>query len=114
MKNILEVKDLRKEFKGFTIDNISFNLEPGYIMGFIGPNGAGKSTTIKLIMNLLKKDGGDIKVFGLDNIKAEKEVKNRIGFVYDENYYYENLTITQMKNIVAGFYSMWDDNAFNK
>ena len=114
MKNILEVKDLRKEFKGFTIDNISFNLEPGYIMGFIGPNGAGKSTTIKLIMNLLKKDGGDIKVFGLDNIKAEKEVKNRIGFVYDENYYYENLTITQMKNIVAGFYSMWDDNTFNK
>ena len=114
MKNILEVKDLRKEFKGFTIDNISFNLEPGYIMGFIGPNGAGKSTTIKLIMNLLKKDGGDIKVFGLDNIKTEKEVKNRIGFVYDENYYYENLTITQMKNIVAGFYSMWDDNTFNK
>jgi len=114
MKNILEVKDLRKEFKGFTIDNISFNLEPGYIMGFIGPNGAGKSTTIKLIMNLLKKDGGDIKVFGLDNIKNEKEVKNRIGFVYDENYYYENLTITQMKNIVAGFYSMWDDNTFNK
>lgn len=114
MKNILEVKDLRKEFKGFTIDNISFNLEPGYIMGFIGPNGAGKSTTIKLIMNLLKKDGGDIKVFGLDNIKNEKEVKNRIGFVYDENYYYEDLTITQMKNIVAGFYSNWDDNAFNK
>lgn len=112
MDYILEVNNLRKEFKNFTIDNISFKLEPGYIMGFIGPNGAGKSTTIKLIMNLLKKDGGEIKIFGKDHIKHEKEVKNRIGFVYDENYYYEDLTINSMKNIVASFYSNWDDDKF--
>jgi len=112
MDYILEVKDLRKEFKNFTLDNISFKLEPGYIMGFIGPNGAGKSTTIKLIMNLLNKDGGEIKIFGKDHIKYEKEVKNKIGFVYDENYYYEDLTINSMKNIVASFYSNWDDNKF--
>ncbi|GMG97441.1 phenol-soluble modulin export ABC transporter ATP-binding protein PmtA [Tepidimicrobium xylanilyticum] len=113
MKHILEVKELRKEFKNFTLDNISFNLEPGYIMGFIGPNGAGKSTTIKLIMNLIKKDEGEIKIFGKDHIKYEKEVKDRIGFVYDQNYYYEDLTINQMKNIVASFYSKWDDNQFS-
>ena len=112
MDYILEVNNLRKEFKNFTIDDISFKLEPGYIMGFIGPNGAGKSTTIKLIMNLLKKDGGEIKIFGKDHIKYEKEVKNRIGFVYDENYYYEDLTINSMKNIVASFYSNWDDDKF--
>ena len=53
---MLEVKNLTKDFKKFKLDNVSFKLEPGYIMGFIGPNGAGKSTTIKLIMNLLKKD----------------------------------------------------------
>lgn len=113
MDYILEVNNLRKEFKDFTMDDISFKLEPGYIMGFIGPNGAGKSTTIKLIMNLLRKDGGEIKVFGKDNIKNEKEIKDRIGFVYDENYYYEHLTINQMKNIVASFYSKWDDHQFN-
>ncbi len=113
MDYILEVKDLRKEFKNFTIDDISFKLEPGYIMGFIGPNGAGKSTTIKLIMNLLKKDGGEIKIFGKDHVKYEKEIKDRIGFVYDENYYYEDLTINQMKSIVAPFYSRWDNNQFN-
>ncbi|MCF6464478.1 ABC transporter ATP-binding protein [Clostridium sp. Cult2] len=113
MDYILEVKNLRKEFKNFTLDNINFNLEPGYIMGFIGPNGAGKSTTIKLIMNLLKNNGGEIKVFGKDHIKYEKKIKDRIGFVYDENYYYEDLTINQMKNIVATFYSKWDDNQFN-
>jgi ABC-2 type transport system ATP-binding protein len=113
MDYILEVNNLRKEFKNFTLENISFKLEPGYIMGFIGPNGAGKSTTIKLIMNLIKKNDGEIKIFGLDHIKHEKEVKDRIGFVYDENYYYEGLTIKQMKNIVASFYSKWDDDVFN-
>ena len=60
---MLEVRNLTKKFEKFSLDNISFKLEPGYIMGFIGPNGAGKSTTIKLIMNLLKKDSGGIKVF---------------------------------------------------
>jgi len=113
MNYILEVNNLRKEFKKFTLNDINFNLEPGYIMGFIGPNGAGKSTTIKLIMNLIKPDSGEIKVFGLDHKKHEKEIKNRIGFVYDENYYYEDLTIAQMKSIVASFYSNWDDSTFN-
>ena len=114
MDYILEVNNLRKEFKNFTLDNISFKLEPGYIMGFIGPNGAGKSTTIKLIMNLLKKDGGEVRIFGKDHEKYEKEVKNRIGFVYDENYYYEDLSIRAMKSIVASFYSDWDDDKFNQ
>ena len=113
MNYILEVNNLKKEFKNFTLDDVSFNLEPGYIMGFIGPNGAGKSTTIKLIMNLLKKNGGNINVFGKDNVKYEKEIKDRIGFVYDENYYYEDLTINQMKSIVASFYSKWDEQQFN-
>lgn len=113
MENILEVKGLRKNFKSFALKDISFSLPKGYIMGFIGPNGAGKSTTIKLIMNLLKKDGGQIKVFGKDNIQYEKEIKNHIGFVYDENHFYEELTLSEMKNIIAPFYKTWDDKIFN-
>ncbi|WP_353095762.1 ABC transporter ATP-binding protein [Tissierella praeacuta] len=111
---MLEIKNLSKNFKKFKLDNVSFKLESGYIMGFIGPNGAGKSTTIKLIMNLLKKDSGEIKIFGKDNIKFEKEIKNRIGFVYDESYFYEDLTIKQMKNIIAPFYKEWDERLFNQ
>lgn len=111
---MLEIKNLSKKFKTFEIKNVSFELKPGFIMGFIGPNGAGKSTTIKLIMNLLKKDSGEIKLFGKDHIDYEREVKNRIGFVYDENYFYEDLTIKQMKNIIAPFYSEWDEDIFNK
>lgn len=114
MDYVLEVKNVAKEFDEFKLDHISFTLEPGYIMGFIGPNGSGKSTTIKLIMNLLKKDSGEIKVFGKDHIKYEKEIKERIGFVYDESYFYEDLSINQMKNIVAAFYEAWDDSQFSR
>lgn len=113
---MLEINNLTKQFEGqgFKLDDVSFNIEPGYIMGFIGPNGAGKTTTIKLIMNLLKKDSGEIKIFGKDHIKYEKEIKNRIGFVYEEPHFYEDLTIIQMKNIIAPFYSKWDDKLFLK
>ncbi|AEB76447.1 ABC transporter ATP-binding protein [Clostridium botulinum] len=114
MEKILEVKNLCKEYKKFAIDDISFNLERGYIMGFIGPNGAGKSTTIKLIMNLIKKTSGEINIFGLNNEKHEKDIKDRIGFVYDESHFYEDLTIKSMKNIIAPFYSKWNEKKFNK
>jgi len=57
MAPILEVINLRKNFEGFSLKDINIKLESGYIMGFVGPNGSGKSTTIKLIMNLLKRDG---------------------------------------------------------
>lgn len=110
---MLEIKNLSKEyFMGFKLDDVSFKLEPGYIMGFIGPNGSGKSTTIKLIMNLIRKDSGEIKIFGMDHVEKEKEIKDRIGFVYDESYFYEGFTLEKMKNIIAPFYSKWDDEAF--
>lgn len=112
MENILEIKNVTKTFKGFELKNIGFHLEKGYIMGFIGPNGAGKTTTIKLIMNLIKRDTGIIKVFGLDNIKDEQCIKNRVGFVYGENYFYDELSLLEMKKIVAPFYSSWDDKQF--
>lgn len=114
MSNILELKNVNKEYKDFSLSNVSFSLEEGYIMGLIGPNGAGKSTTIKLIMNLVRKTSGEINVFGLDNIKHEKEIKEKIGFVYDENYFYEELTITEMKSIISKFYKGWDDQKFNQ
>ncbi len=112
MNEILDVRNLAKNYPGFSLNNISFTLEKGYIMGFIGPNGAGKTTTIRLIMNLLRRDSGEIKVFGLDNIKDELEVKERIGFVYDENHFYNELSVLEMKKIIAPFYSRWDDSVF--
>lgn len=112
MENILEIKNLTKEYKHFKLDNISFNIKKGYIMGFIGENGAGKTTTIKLIMNLLKRDSGEIKIFGKDNVKYEREVKERIGFVYDECFYYENLSIRDNGRMISNFYKRWDWKIF--
>lgn len=112
MENILEVTNLTKHYPGFSLNNVSFTLKRGFIMGFIGPNGAGKSTTIKLIMNLMKKDKGNIHLFGLDHLKHELEVKERIGFVYDENVFYEELTVKEMKNIIRPFYRRWNEETF--
>lgn len=112
--SILAVDNLTKHFKDFSLKNISFHLPHGYVMGFIGPNGSGKSTTIKLIMNLLHKDGGQIKVFGLDNLQHELTIKDRIAFVFDENHYYEELSVRDMGRIVASFYKHWEAQTFEK
>ena len=71
MENILEIENLRKNYSDFCLNDVSFNLPQGFIMGLIGPNGVGKTTIIKLIMNLIMKDAGEIKIFGEDHIKGE-------------------------------------------
>lgn len=114
MKAILELNNVVKSFPGFKVNGISFSLQPGYIMGFIGANGSGKTTTIKLIMNLLHLEAGKIKVFGLDSRTHEQEIKQKIGFVYDENHFYEELSIENMTRIVAPFYKNWDWDTYNK
>ncbi len=112
MGQILEIEHLSKHYQGFSLQDVNISLESGYIMGFIGPNGAGKTTTIKLIMNLIRRDAGAIRVFGLDNLRDEVQVRERIGFVYEENYYYEDLTISEMRHIIRLFYRKWDDPVF--
>ncbi len=113
MSNILEINNLRKEYSNFILKDISFELKEGYIMGFIGPNGAGKSTTIKLIMNLIKRDRGKIKLFGKDNRKFDTEIKEKIGFVYDQNFFYEELTLKQMKSVISPYYKTWNNHVFH-
>ena len=109
---ILEINNVSKSYKNFDLKNISFSLPRGYIMGFIGANGSGKTTTIKLIMNLVKRDSGNIKVFGMDNIKDEIAIKEKIGFVYDNCFYYEYLKLKDIKNIIAPFYKDFSDKKF--
>ncbi len=108
MENILEIKNLRKEYPEFILENISWNIPKGYVMGLIGPNGAGKTTTIKLIMNLIRSDGGQVKVFGLDSIKDEKQIKNRIGYVGEEQYFYDYRNADWTGKFVSHFFDRWD------
>ena len=114
MNNVLEINNITKDYKKFKIDNISFNLPKGYIMGFIGANGAGKTTTIKLILNMIKRDSGEIKVFGLDNIREEERIKEQIGVVFDECYYLEEWTINDVEKAVSMFYKNWNSSIYEK
>ena len=114
MEKILELTNVSKHYKDFSLKNINLSLARGFVMGFVGPNGAGKSTTIKLIMNLIQKDSGSIKIFGLDYEKDEIKIKEKIGFVYDENHFYDDLTVEEMKNIIRPFYKNWDEAMFSK
>lgn len=108
----IEMGNVKKSLKDFTIENFNLKIEKGFITGFIGPNGSGKTTTIKLIMNLIKPENGNIKIFGKDIRNNEEEIRERIGFVYAENTYYDHLTVKQTGNLIAPFYKKWDTNTF--
>lgn len=109
MDNILEVNGLVKRYPAFSLDSVSFSLPEGCVTGFIGANGAGKTTTIRSILNLAHKDAGTIKIFGLDAKEHEKEIKDRIGIIMDGSYFYNDLSMRDMKSIIAPAYSKWSD-----
>ena len=112
MKAVLEVNNLKKELGSFSLEQLTFSLKEGCITGFIGVNGSGKTTTIKTILGLYPKDDGSIKFFGKEIEKNEYEIKNRIGVVLDEGYFYEEMTLKEMKSIIAPAYTNWDESVF--
>src|SRR5690554_5380630 len=112
MTNYLEVTNLSKSFAGFQLHNISFTLPKGYIMGLIGPNGSGKTTTIKLILNMLKRDSGEIKIMGLDNITDEQKAKSELGVVFDTNYFSDEWKVSQVEKSISMFYPNWNSQKF--
>jgi ABC-2 type transport system ATP-binding protein len=114
MEYALDIRNLSKAYAGFRLNDVSFSLPRGYIMGLIGPNGAGKTTVIKLILNLIRRDGGEIRVLGLDNLAGEMEIKSRLGFVHDTPFFYEHLTLANIRKTVAPFYRDWDDGQFRR
>lgn len=110
--NALEVRNLSKSYKDFSLKNINFTLPQGCIMGLIGENGAGKSTTIKLIMNSIRRNSGEILVLGEDNTRNFKETKEDIGVVLDEAYYPECMTALQINKCLKYTYKNWNEKQF--
>ena len=108
MKNALEVSHLTKDYGSFKLDDVSFTVPGGTIMGLIGENGAGKSTTIKCILNLTRRDGGETQVLGLDKLRDEQAVKAQVGVVLDETTFHDVLTAPQVGKILAKLYPNWD------
>ena len=116
MNTILEVQGLTKQYpkSGFRLNDVSFSIPSGAIMGFVGENGAGKTTTIGCILNTLIKDGGTVKIFGKEMTDASTDIRNEIGAVYDGNAFPEHLTAVQISSAMRHIYTNWDDGLFKE
>lgn len=114
MENILEINNLSKKYDNFELKNVNIELPKGMIMGFIGENGAGKTTTIKSILNIINRDSGEIKIFGLDNIGNEVKIKEDIGVVLDDSFLSEYLNPTDINKIMKNIYKNWDEKLYFK
>lgn len=112
--HVIEFRNFSKRNGDFYLRNLNFQIESGYITGLIGPNGSGKTTLIRSMMNLIRPDQGEVFVFNQSYHHKEREIKRRIGFVYDEDFFYNHLTVNEMKKIVASFYPTWNESAFQR
>ena len=112
--NALEIKNLSKSFGDFSLDNLNLTLPSGCIMGLIGENGAGKSTTIKLILNMLRRDSGSITILGRDNEENIALTKEDVGVVMDEAGIPECLTAQQVGKVMRYTFKNWDDAEYQR
>lgn len=114
MSTIIEVQNLSKAYEKseFRLNNVTFSIPGGSIMGFVGENGAGKTTTIGCILNTLIKDSGTVKVFGKEMTDASTDIRDNIGVVYDSNVFPEHLTPEKIAPSMQYIYSNWDKDLF--
>lgn len=116
MENILELSHVSKHFpkSGFKLDDVTFSLPYGAILGFVGENGAGKTTTIGCILNTLTRDSGTVKLFGKEMLDSDTDMREKIGVVYDGDNFPSYLTAKKLAQIMSGLYTQWDNDLFKR
>lgn len=112
--NALEIRNLTKFYPDFTLDNLTLTLPSGCIMGLIGENGAGKSTTIKLILDMIRKDSGTITILGKDNSTGIELIREDIGVVMDEAGIPECLNVKQVGKVMKNIFRSWDEQEYTR
>ncbi len=110
----LQIENLCKSYKGadFKLDNVSFSIPKGSIMGFVGKNGAGKSTTLNTILNIIHRDSGEVLFFGREMSDENKDIRNDIGVVFDSTNFSRELTAQKLEKVLSDIYSNWDKDVF--
>lgn len=111
--NVLQIENLRKEYPKFTLNNISFSIPKGYIMGFIGENGAGKTTTLKAMLNIISRDGGTVKIFDKDMTEHELDIKKDIAFMSGK-WFYPKRKIKEITKVFKRFYDNFDEELYHQ
>jgi ABC-2 type transport system ATP-binding protein len=114
MGNVLEVTGLNKSYQDFSLTDVGFAVPEDCIVGFIGINGAGKTTTIRTMLGLTPRGSGTIRFFGEELSDNEQALKNRIGVVLDGDCFYDDLTMAEMKSIIAPVYTEWSDDDYKE
>ncbi len=109
---VIELKNVKKDYGDFVLDNVSFCVPTGSVCGFIGQNGAGKTTTIQIILDAIKRDGGEVYVFGKNIDDGMSALKEDIGVVFDEMGFHDFLTPKQINTVMKNIYKNWDEDAF--
>ncbi len=104
--NILNLKNVKKSYEKFNLD-IDLAVNKNETVGFVGQNGAGKTTTMNIILNIIKRDAGTVSIFGLDNVKNEAEVKERMGIVLEDHVLYKDIKIDYILKFCSSFYPKW-------
>lgn len=113
MKNIIEIKDLKKNYSNFKLDIKELKIPEGVIVGLIGENGAGKTTLIKSILNVINKNKGTIKIFDKDHNKEEQIIKEDIGVVLDDCFFPEILTAKDIDLTMKDVFKKWESEVFS-
>lgn len=113
MENVIEVKSVSKEYKGFSLKDITFNIGQGKIVGLIGQNGNGKTTIIRCLLNLVLFHG-KINIFGMDNVEYNSQIKERIGFVFSECPFDESLNACNIGTIMKSIYKKWSEQKYSE
>ena len=111
--NSIQIKDLQKNYKDFSLNIKELNVPSGYITGFIGPNGSGKTTTIKSILGMVKPNNGTIEVLNSD-ISKNIKVKEDIAYVGDVSGFLEESKISNLHKVISNFYPKWDEDLYKR
>lgn len=112
INNVIELKNVVKDYGDFKLDHISFAVPEGSVCGFIGQNGAGKTTTINLILDIINRDEGEISLFGKPVDKDHAYVREDVGVVFDEMGFHEFMTAKDINIMMKNIYKNWDEVAF--
>lgn len=111
---VLEIENLCKRYENFALQNVTFRVAEGRIVGFIGRNGAGKTTVLKSLLHFVTPDSGEVRFFGQDFSAHEQAIKQKIGFVSGGVRFYPKKKLRVLTDVTRRFYPNWDETAFKR